>query len=202
MFKHALDEHSDLRLLELRDAEALYRLVDANRVHLRRWMPWVDGTRGMHDIRTFIETTRRQLSSDNAFQAGLWHRDRLVGVIGFHGINRASRSTSIGYWLDAGMQGQGLMTRACEALVGHALVDLGLNRVEIRAAVGNQKSRAIPERLGFQQEGVIREAEWLYDHFVDHVVYGMLGRDWAVRSARRAAPGSVVGTDDERASRS
>lgn len=56
--------------------------------------------------------------------------------------------------------------------------EYGVNRIEIRAAVGNGKSRSIPERLGFQQEGICRQAEWLSDHFVDHVVYGMLAEDW------------------------
>ncbi len=65
----------------------------------------------------------------------------------------------------------------------HALVDARLNRVEIRCAVGNQKSQAIPKRLGFVQEGVLRDAEWLYDHFVDHLVYAMLARDWVARAS-------------------
>jgi ribosomal-protein-serine acetyltransferase len=62
--------------------------------------------------------------------------------------------------------------------VNYGLHDLGLNRVEIRAAEFNTRSRAIPERLGFTQEGIIRQAEWLYDYYVDHVVYGMLSEEW------------------------
>jgi hypothetical protein len=38
--------------------------------------------------------------------------------------------------------------------------------------------RAVPERLGFQLEGIIRDAEWLYDHFVDHAMYAILKKDW------------------------
>jgi ribosomal-protein-serine acetyltransferase len=63
-------------------------------------------------------------------------------------------------------------------LVEHAFGELGLNRVSIACAVENKKSCAIPERLGFRREGVKRQAEWLYDHFVDHVVYGALASEW------------------------
>lgn len=55
---------------------------------------------------------------------------------------------------------------------------LKLNKVEIRAAIENKKSRSIPERLGFVNEGSIRQAEWLYDHFVDQIVYGILAIEW------------------------
>ena len=56
----------------------------------------------------------------------------------------------------------------------HAFGELGLHRVEIKAAEGNRRSRAIPERLGFEQEGILREAECVDDRYMDLVVYGLL----------------------------
>ena len=73
------------------------------------------------------------------------------------------------------------MTAACRALVDHACEELGLNRVSIACATENKKSCAIPERLGFRREGIVRQAEWLYDHFVDHVVYATLASEWQTR---------------------
>jgi ribosomal-protein-serine acetyltransferase len=70
--------------------------------------------------------------------------------------------------------------------VDHAFEELGLGRVEIRAATGNARSRAIPIRLGLRDEGVVRRAEWLYDHFVDHVVYAISGEEWA--ALKRGSP--------------
>lgn len=70
------------------------------------------------------------------------------------------------------------MTSVSKALTDYAFTELKLNKVEIRAAAENQKSRSIPERLGYKEEGTIRQAEWLYDHYVDHVVYGMLAEEW------------------------
>jgi RimJ/RimL family protein N-acetyltransferase len=70
-----------------------------------------------------------------------------------------------------------IMTKACEAFIEYGFNGLNLNRIEIRVAEGNMKSRAIPERLGFTEEGKIRQAEWLYDHYVDHIIYGLLAED-------------------------
>lgn len=180
MFSKPIGANTELRLLELSHAEPLFALVDSCRSYLRPWLPWVDGTRAVSDTKAFIELTRKQLAEDNGFQAGIWLDGRIVGVIGFHKVDRKNRSTTIGYWLGETHQGKGLMTRACETLVDHAFKDLGLNRVEIRCATENKKSQAIPERLGFRKEGVSHDSEWLYDHFVDHVIYGMLARDWKI----------------------
>ena len=78
------------------------------------------------------------------------------------------------------------MTSASRALVDQAFNQAKLNRVEIRCAIGNERSRAIPSRLCFREEGLLRDAEWLYDHFVDHIVYAMLARDWAAAVERTA----------------
>lgn len=86
--------------------------------------------------------------------------------------------TSIGYWLGAEFEGRGIMVRSCRALIDYLFKELKLNRVEIRTAPGNKKSQAIPKKLGFTEEGTIREYEKLYTQFVDHVVYSMLAKDW------------------------
>ena len=62
--------------------------------------------------------------------------------------------------------------------MSYCFEELQLNRIEIRAATGNVKSQVIPKKLGFTKEGCIREAEWLYDHYVDHTIYGMLKSDF------------------------
>ena len=178
MFKYVVDNNIELTLHEVRFAEELFRLTDSCRDHLRKWLPWVDGTKSCEDTKTFIEFTMKQVASNNGFHACIWYNGEIAGVIGYHGLNWANKSTSIGYWLGEKYAGKGIMTKSCEALVNYALTDLNLNRVEIRCAEYNYKSRAIPERLGFKKEGIIREAEWLYDHYVDHVVYGMLAKEW------------------------
>jgi|ERR671933_451807 ribosomal-protein-serine acetyltransferase len=167
-----------LCLLEQRHAEELFALVDRNRDYLREWLPWLDDNKSIADTQKFIKSSLEQFATNGSFSAGILYEGKLAGCIGFHNINWSNRATSIGYWLSASFQGKGFMTKACRTLVEYAFNEVGLNRVEIRCATENKKSRAIPERLGFKQEGTLRQAEWLYDHFVEHVVYGILASEW------------------------
>jgi len=106
---------------------------------------------------------------------------------GVHIISRVHRSGELGYWLAQSHCGRGIMTKGCRTLLSYAFGDLALNRVRMSVASGNQRSRAVAERCGFYEEGVLREHEWLYDRFVDHVTYGLLWRDWLERCGAGAA---------------
>jgi ribosomal-protein-serine acetyltransferase len=188
MFSRELGGGIGLRLLGERDAAEVFALVDRNREHLRRWMPWVSEGYSVDDATRWLRSSLEQLARNDGFQAGITVGGSLAGAIGFHAIDWSNRKTTIGYWLSADAQGRGVMTTACRALVDHALVELGLNRVEIRCGTGNVRSRRIPERLGFTLEGVARETEWLYDHFLDLAVYSMLARDWPRRGDSVPSP--------------
>ena len=178
MFSHWINERLQLRSLQLTDANELFALTDANRSYLRQWLPWLDKTQTSADTRTFIRNTLEQFADTGGIVAAICYDEQIVGVIGYNQIDWANRVGCIGYWLAESYQGQGLMTMSCKCMVDYSFVTLGLNRVVIMGATENDRSRAIPERLGFIQEGTAREAEWLYDHFVDHAVYAMLRRHW------------------------
>ncbi|TBL74525.1 GNAT family N-acetyltransferase [Paenibacillus thalictri] len=180
MFSYNVNEEIQLRLLELRHTDELFALTDGNREQLRQWLPWVDGTVDTEHTKRFIQSTLAAFAGNNGIQAGIFYKGNMAGCVGLHGIDWGNRKTSIGYWLGAEYQGHGIMTNACGTLVNYVFSELNLNRVEIRAAEFNTRSRAIPERLGFVQEGKIRQAEWLADRYVDHIVYGMLREDWSM----------------------
>ena len=171
----------ELRPLNLRDAKALYALVEANRDRLARWLPWPDANRCVADSRAYILRVRSQGRAHMAESFGLWWQERLVGIAGFVWIDPANHSAAIGYWLAQEAEGHGLMTAAVTSLVRHGFRTLHLNRIEIRAGVRNRRSRAIPRRLGFHHEGTLRQAERLGDRYVDHAVYGLLAAQWRAR---------------------
>ena len=167
-----------MRSVEARDAPEMNALAVQSREMLRQWFPGVKDDLALEETRSRITASLEESRANRGVQIGIWKNGRLAGAIDLHDIDSESRKANVGYWLGAEFQGRGLMTKACRALVDYAFNELGLNRMEIRCAVQNKKSRAIPERLGFTQEGVIRQAEWLYDHYDDHVIYGMLAEDW------------------------
>jgi ribosomal-protein-serine acetyltransferase len=177
MLRFELDDDCHLRLLEEADADELFALIDANRDSLRPWMPWAAG-QDREGTGEFIRLTRRQLADTAGYTFAIVCGGRLAGVIGCEPVDWTHRCASIGYWLGEAYRGRGTMTRAARVLVDHAVSEWELNRVEIRAAVGNARSRAIPERLGFREEGTLRQAERVGETYLDSVVYSMLSSEW------------------------
>lgn len=178
MFHFVIDDELVLKPLASEHAGPMLQLVDESRARLRQWLPWVDSVTEHAHIATFIKNAVKQGSENGGFTAGLWVSEQFAGVIGFHEIDWHNRSVGIGYWLGQGYEGNGYMTSACRAFIDYAMLEMDLNRVEIRCATGNKASRAIPQRLGFVLEGIIREAEKLPSGYVNHAVYGMLRSEW------------------------
>jgi ribosomal-protein-serine acetyltransferase len=172
-----ISEDVHLRLLEDSDAPELQSVVEANRGYLARWLPWA-AAQTLEESEAFIRRTREQVLRNDGFQLAIVGDGGIEGVVGFHSVDWGNRSTMIGYWLAESAQRRGTMTAAVRNLTEHAFTVWELNRVEIQAAAGNERSRAIPERLGFREEGTLRQAERVGDRFLDSVVYSMLAADW------------------------
>ncbi|MDN4494679.1 GNAT family N-acetyltransferase [Ureibacillus aquaedulcis] len=178
MFAYPVDEEISLRLVTERDAEEIFQMIEASRTHLREWLGWLDHSTKVQDTLINIKNNLILFLSNEGLDTAIVYKGKIVGKIGFNKINKANKTAYVGYMLDESFQGKGIMTRAAKAITMIAFEEYGLNKVEIHVAKENTKSRNIPIRLGFKEEGTIRSAEWLYDHYVDHVVYGMLREEW------------------------
>lgn len=178
MFGMKVNEQIRLKILEAHDTEALFNLINRSRNSLREWLPWVDAIEQPSDTRAFIKRGLLQFADGHGFQCGIWYEGMLVGVIGLHEINHMHRKTSIGYYLDKQFEGHGIMTQAVEALIKYCFDEIDLNRIEISAAVHNEKSRAIPERLGFTREGMLRDNELLNGIYSSSYIYSLLKSEY------------------------
>jgi len=170
-----------LKPLRESDVKKLFQLTDENRNWLRPWLPWVDRTQTWKDTLAFIRKSQKDKAGKKVMNFGIWKGNRLAGCISYNFMDWINKKAELGYWIAERFTGQGLMTQACRLLIDQAFQGFKFNKVEIHCGLTNEKSRAVPKRLGFKKEGVLRQREWLYDHYADHVIYGMLAKDWKPR---------------------
>lgn len=161
-----------IRPLGPEDAAAWYGAVAENRAHIARWVRTAPAITSVQEAERLIVERQLRTTSREEVYVGLWHKGLMAGSISVR-VDWRECSAEFGYWLGAAHQGQGLMTRACQAVIG-VLFSHRVHRIEIRCATENEASRRIPERLGFALEGTLRHAQHLNGRFVDHAVYGLL----------------------------
>ncbi len=162
------------------DANELYYKVDENRAYLRKWLPWLDDVVSVDDELSMI----RNLSENKDHQRTYLIRldGAIVGVVSLNWVDWNNRSFGLGYWISQESSGKGIVTKACSRLIEHCFSDLGLHRSVIEAAVHNNSSRAVAERLGMRLEGISKDREWLYDHFTDSAMYAITSPEWRNRN--------------------
>ena len=146
-----LDDDTYLRLLTVDDAERIADAVAESIDHLRPWMPWAteESTDPMFQrarLRRLAEMQQR----GEEWDFGLFGADdtTLRGTFGLM-TRRGPGTLEIGYWLHAGHTNQGHTTRAVAALTDIALKTEGVERVLIYCDEANERSAAVPRRLGF-----------------------------------------------------
>ncbi|SHL07851.1 GNAT family N-acetyltransferase [Halomonas caseinilytica] len=167
--------------LDRHHASALFDAVDANRPMLHKWLPWVEATRSVDDSRAFIDSAMQEWQAGTAMHFAILWRGDLVGACGFNRIVARRRSAALGYWLAHDATGHGIVTACVRELLELGFGELRLHRIELHCGEHNAKSRAVAERLGFTEEGRLRECEWLGEQPVTHRVYGMLAPEWEAR---------------------
>ncbi|MDN4605329.1 GNAT family protein [Paenibacillus sp. F6_3S_P_1C] len=173
MFKYEIDDSSYLSLLEIKDAEKLYNLINKNRDHIGEWLKFPSITVEANDSKSFIERTRIRYAKEEGYWLGIWSEDKLVGSIGFLYLDQENKKTEIGYWLGKEYEGNGIITKSIKVLINYVFEELKLNKIEIGVATENFKSRAIPEKLGFKREGELRDYEYINGRFLDRIIYGL-----------------------------
>lgn len=183
------DKSVVLRQIVSDDAEELFAVTERNRDHLREWLPWIDHTRVVAATAAFISHTRQVATAGTGLHCVVLEHGRIVGTCSYNRIESAHRRACIGYWLAREAGGRGVMTRAVSAFVHHGFTQLGLNRQVIACAAENHASAAIALRCGFRFEGVLREAEFIRDRFVDHRLHARLRSDHFAELAMREAQG-------------
>jgi ribosomal-protein-serine acetyltransferase len=140
------------------DGESIRAAVLESIEELRPWMPWaVD----VLDEEAY-ETRVRQGQLKFLAREDLWlilllkENNRLVGTSGLHRIDWDVPKFEIGYWVRTSFARKGYITEAVAGITQFATEELGARRVEIRCDALNERSAAVPRRLGFVHEATLK----------------------------------------------
>lgn len=162
-----------LRRLQSSDAETVFAVAEPDRDWLQPWLPWADEPK-LETTRAYLESSERNFEAGTQAHYGIWEAGEYLGNVGVQGV--VEHRGEIGYWLAKRATGAGRMTEAVAALQS-ALFEVGLRRIEILCAVGNLPSNAVPKRLGYTLDGVLRDRIELYGAFHDANLWSRLSTD-------------------------
>lgn len=179
MEKLTIDDRQFLERLNFLHVEHIFNAIVQNRKFLRKWLPFVDFTHKIIDTERFVRSILEKPSKIRDEVYVIWFDNEFAGLIGFKDADRINDKIEIGYWLIEKMTGNGIATAATRKMVNLAFRNMDMNRVQIRCGVGNDKSAAIPHRLGFSFEGIERGGERHNHSYIDLNVYSMLKKEWA-----------------------
>ncbi len=140
------------------DGRAVYDAIKASLPELKPWMPFAHKDQSIEDVEANIREAHLNFlkREDLRLLVVLKETGEFIASSGLHRIDWSIPKFEIGYWIDTRYSGKGYMTEAVKGIMDFAFTELKARRIEIRMDTDNQKSRAIPERLGLTLEGILR----------------------------------------------
>ena len=176
-----VDQNIKLELANEKFAEQLFKIVDGNREHLSEFLPWVKYLQSEENFRSYLKNCEKLYIEKKEVSFIILLDENPVGRIGLHYLDLQNKIGAIGYWIDKNAEGRGIISKSCTKLIEYGFQAMLLNRIELKTAVKNLKSQAIPNKLNFKKEGILRQAEFVNNEFVDLYIYSMLKEDWQAR---------------------
>ncbi|HEX8140603.1 MAG TPA: GNAT family protein [Pyrinomonadaceae bacterium] len=169
-----------LRPYGAQDIDALYEAVRESLAELSPWMPWAHAGYTKDESRAFIMSRDEARAKEEEYGFGIFDAQTLayLGGIGINHIVREYRYANLGYWVRTASAGRGVASGAARLLARFGLEELGLERLEIVAAVSNLASRRAAEKAGAVFEGILRKRLWLHDQPHDAALYSLVAEDF------------------------
>ena len=171
-----------LRPLQVADVDALYDIFSDER-SMRFWSsPAMTAPKQATDL--FVQI-KEGFRTRTLFQWGIERKEdrRIIGTTTLFHLDKSNARAEIGYYLGSAYWGQGYMQEALTALLNYAFGEMKLRRIEADVDPRNVASLKAIERLGFKQEGLLRERWNVAGEIQDTVYFGLLAREWPPANA-------------------
>jgi len=164
-----------IRCWHPQDAPLLKAAIDQSLDHLKPWMPWAHGEpEELQKKIDLLRVFRGNFDLDKDYVYGIFNPEEsaVLGGTGLH-TRRGEDIREIGYWIHVDYINRGLATESSAALVKVAFEIDGVKRVEIHCDPENERSVAIPRKLGFSHETTLREAKESLGGLRDEMVWSL-----------------------------
>ncbi|WP_099157461.1 GNAT family N-acetyltransferase [Virgibacillus ndiopensis] len=147
------------------DGQVVHEAINASIEELKLWLPFAQKEQSKEEVEINIREAHMDFLARKDLRLLIFHKKtgNLVGSSGLHRIDWEVPKFEIGYWADTRNSGKGYITEAVEGITTFAFNELNAKRVEIRCDAKNTKSRAIPVRLDFDLEGLLRNDDCSVD---------------------------------------
>lgn len=168
-----------IRPYRAEDIQSLYEAVRESINEVSRWMPWCYEGYTIDESRAFIMSREEAATKGEEYGFGIFdaQTEDYLGGVGLNHIIREYLYANLGYWVRTSRAGRGVASRATRLAAQFAFEELGLQRVEIVAAVGNVGSQRTAEKAGAVREGVLRKRIVLRGVTHDAVLYSLVDED-------------------------
>lgn len=191
MFALPLGDNARLRPLEPWQAQEFLDHIDRARAYVDPWIPWATFSTDLASATATLQRYADHMATDTRRIYGIWLDGTLVGGVMFTKFETTSGVCEVGCWLEADGAGQGLVTRACRALIDWAFRERGMSRVEWVVASGNTRSIEAARRLGMTRDGVLRQHSLYRGARHDSEIWSILSEEWAAVAEVPAADGKA-----------
>ena len=140
------------------DGKDVFESIQRSKADFKPWMAFANKEQSLEEVEASVRESYAKyiLREDIRLHIYLKETNEFIGSTGLHSIDWKVRVFEIGYWCDSAHTRKGYITESTKALVKLAIETLQANRIEIRVDSTNMKSRAIPEKLGFALDGILK----------------------------------------------
>jgi ribosomal-protein-serine acetyltransferase len=174
------DEELLLRPFRLDDASALHCAVRESLNELKPWMSWAIDGYSERTAREYIAIARARWEEHTYYALAITRRDEFLGACTLSSIHPLYRFGNLGYWVRTSCHGQGIAGRAAKLSARFAMEHLGLIRVEIVIAVGNQASIRVAEKISAHDEGILLNRIIVGKSIYDAQMYSLIPSDFGL----------------------
>lgn len=176
-----------IKLIDLSNAKAqeLHDFAVREYEHLNVWTPaFLKEVETVEKAKEFLDYTMMQSFKKRGGFWGIYEEsnlEKLLGAIFFNSIHPINKCASFGFFVGSQDSGRGIATAAVTEFLQKKLKRFDLNRIEMNIATQNTASLAVARKLGFVDEGCLRQSALLHGKFIDQYVFSMLSAEWLLK---------------------